>query len=215
MLGFWTLGSEDGIPETSGSRSDLLRVKRKIDDGVSNADLWEEEHPLMLRFHRSWREYKRVKSCPAHFEKEIITLIGATGTGKTRLAYDWYPDLYPVPSAKSSGTYFDDYDDHDHVLIDEIYGNRFTHGHLLRILDRYPLSVPVHGGSVNWRPHTIVLTSNASPDDWYDQSKFPYAGGPLERRLTTGRSRVYAVVNDRELRLDAGVEPPLFGPPNQ
>ncbi len=192
-----------------------MRVKRKIDAGASNAQLWEEEFSLMTRHHRAWKEYKRVKSTPRMFVTEVITIIGDTGVGKTRWAHDNFPSLYSVAPAKGSGTYFDGYDDHDHVLIDEMYGNRFSHGALLGLLDRYPYTVGIHGGVVNWRPHTIVLTSNSSPDEWYDQNKFPYAGGPLERRLSTGPSRVYAMLADGAMRLDAGQEPVVFGPENQ
>lgn len=168
----------------------------------------------MTRYHRAFKEYKRVKSTKRMFVTEVITIIGDTGVGKTRWAHATYPDLYSVSPAKGSGTYFDGYDDHDVVLIDEMYGNRFSHGALLGLLDRYPYTVGIHGGVVNWRPHTIILTSNSSPDEWYDQAKFPYAGGPLERRLSTGPSRVYAMLADGIMRLDAGVEPVIFGPEN-
>jgi len=214
IAGYWEFGDDTDIPECAGARTDLLRVKRKIDDGVSNADLWESEYSLMVRHHRAFKEYKRVVSVKRRHITEVITLIGDTGTGKTRWAHDNYPDLYSVAPAKGSGTYFDGYDNHDVVLIDEMYGNRFSHGALLGLLDRYPYTVGIHGGVVNWRPHTIILTSNKSPDCWYDQEKLPYAGGPLERRLTTGPSRVYAMLEGGEMRLDEGEEPEVFGPQN-
>ncbi len=158
--------------------------------------------------------YKRTISPPRRHEMEIITLVGETGTGKTRWANETYPNLYTVPPPKGSGTYFDGYDDHDVVLIDEMYGHRFSHGALLMLTDRYPHTVGIHGGSVNFRPHTIIFTSNAAPSDWYNAEKFPWLGGPLERRLTTGLSRIYTVTGDRVLDLIEGEEPPFVGPIN-
>ena len=38
---------------------------------------------------------------------------------------------------------------------------------LKRILDRYPMDVPVKGGHVRWNPETIVMTSNDPLEEWY------------------------------------------------
>ncbi len=196
-----------------GSRSDIKAVKRKADEGASNAELWNDDFGFMLRNHRAIRRYKRVCSKPRDFEMKIITLVGDTGTGKTKWAYDNYPGLYSVPPPKNSGTYFDDYDNHDVVLCDEMHAGWFTHTFLLRLTDRYQLNVPVHGGSVNFRPHVMIFTSNHAVSDWYDQDKFPWIGGPLQRRLTTGTSRVYTVTEGGVLTLTEGEEP-FIGPLN-
>ncbi len=165
----------------------------------------------MVHNHRALKVYKRVTSERRNFVTEIITLVGDTGVGKTRWAYHYYPDLYSVPPPKNSGTYFDDYDDHEVVLIDEMHGHFFSYSALLRLTDRYALHVPVHGGTVNFRPKTIILTSNSSPSDWYDSIKFPWIDGPLERRLCTGPSRIYTVTSPCILNLIEGVEP-FVGP---
>ncbi len=138
---------------------------------------------------------------------EIITLIGDTGTGKTRWAFKTYPDIYKTPSAKGSGLYFDGYDDHDQILVDEMYGNRFSHCDLLDFCDRYPKMLPVHGGLVNFNADVIVFTSNSCPWEWYDQTKFPWEGGPLQRRMTTNGSRIYRVDDNQEFYLLEGEEP--------
>lgn len=198
--GPWTYGDDSDVPLKKGQRSDLINVKRKIDEGTSMKELFEDEEtlPTMIRHHRAFKVYKRFKSTKRNWETEIITLIGETGTGKTAWARQNYPDLYSCPHAKGSGTYWDDYDEHEVVLVDEMYGNRFSMGFLLGLTDRYPFTVPVHGGSVNFCPKIIIFTSNAQPDDWYtsvdsitQERKLPYFGGPLERRLTQNGSRVY------------------------
>ncbi len=187
---------------------------------MSDKDLWDDEFTLMTRNNRAWKQYKRVSSNPRNHTMTIITLVGETGTGKTRWAYDNYPGLYSVPPPKNSGTYFDDYDNHDVVLCDEMHAGWFTHTFLLRLTDRYPLNVPIHGGSVNFRPNVMIFTSNYAPSEWYtgtigqtEMRKFPYIDGPLERRLSTGLSRVYTVTEGGVLTLTEGTEP-FIGPIN-
>lgn len=160
---------------------------------------------------------------PRNWEMEIITLIGDTGTGKTRWAYENFPDLYSVPDTKSSGCYWDGYEGQTTVLIDEMYGSRFSHGFLLRLLDRYPFQVPVHGGQVQFSSRRVIMTSNAHPAEWYSglkedgTEKFPWETGPLRRRLTQGSSRIIRVdaADDNRGRfehLDGAV---VFGPRNK
>lgn len=140
---------------------------------------------------------------------EIIVLVGDTGTGKSRWIAETFPDAYYLPEAKSSGCYWDGYEAHETVAIEECYGNRFSHGALLQLLDRYPMQVPVHGGFTEFSSRRIVLTSNAHPADWYDATKFAWEGGPLQRRMTQGTSRIVRVDPGGVHVVLAGYEPPI------
>ncbi len=196
IMGPFIFGDDEGIPEGQGQRNDLLAVKRKIDDGTKDADLWEDHFSTMVHNHRAFKIYRSIKLPKRAWEMQCITLVGDTGVGKTRWAYDTYPNLYPLPPAKQSGCYWDGYEGQEVVLVDEMYGNRFSHGFLLMLTDRYPFQVPFHGGQMNFCSRIIIFTSNAHPDEWFSgvnldgTPKFPFAGGPLERRLTQGESRI-------------------------
>lgn len=129
---------------------------------------------------------------------EVIVLIGDTGVGKTSWAYEHYPELYSVPCPKGSGTYWDGYQQQETVLIDEMSGSRFAYTFLLRLLDRYPMTVPVHGGQVPFSSRRVILTSNVHPSEWYElkdrqHNVLPFEGGPLYRRMTQGASRLVRV----------------------
>lgn len=128
----------------------------------------------------------------------VLTLIGETGTGKSRWTRETFPDAFYLPFAKSSGTYWDGYEGQSCVVIEEANGGRFSYNQLLSLLDRYPFQVSIHGGQCQFTSRVIVFTSNHHPNDWYDAHKFPYYGHPLERRMTTGLSRV--------IRVDAGMQ---------
>lgn len=39
---------------------------------------------------------------------------------------------------------------------------------LLRILDKYPMRVPVKGSFVNWEPKTIIITAPFSPNKMFE-----------------------------------------------
>ncbi len=213
----WYYGDDSTIPEGAGARSDIIRIKRKIDSGASMREIADDDdlHSTWLRNNRGISVYKRMKSTKRRWPMEIITLIGETGTGKSRWANDTYEDIYPVATPKQSGTYFDDYDEQDQVLFEEMDGSYFSYKGLLKFTDRYPISLPVHHGCVNFNANTIVFTSNDHPDEWYDAIKYPWMGGPLQRRMTTNGSRIYRVDMGGVLNLLEGEEPIIFGPENK
>jgi len=53
---------------------------------------------------------------------------------------------------------------------------------MLQLLDRYPLRVEVKGSSVPFVSRRIIITSNASPDEWYPNIR---DRTPLMRRITS------------------------------
>lgn len=63
--------------------------------------------------------------------------------------------------------WFDGYEGQDDVLMDDYQCSMLDREFFLRLLDRYPMQVPVKGGFVEWRPKRIIITSNHNPIDWY------------------------------------------------
>jgi len=116
---------------------------------------------------------------PLAVEREVHVFWGATGTGKSRRAWDeagW--DAYPKdPRSK----FWDGYSGQSNVVIDEFRGD-IDVAHLLRWFDRYPVIVEVKGSSVVFKATKIWITSNISPDAWFplldEQTK-----AALRRRL--------------------------------
>lgn len=151
----------------------------------------------MARMHKSIAVYRRVIAVPRSWPMQVIVLYGPTGTGKTRAAYDFFGEsLYSLPSKKGSGTYWDGYDGQETVLIDEVYGSRFSRAEFLCLLDRYQHNVPIHGGTVNFSSKRIVLTSNVHPQEWYAslydrKPNLRFQGGALERRMTNNCSGIF------------------------
>lgn len=50
----------------TGARSDLLAVKRKIDEGKPMSEVWDEHFETTLRYYRGFQEYKKLKLVIEH-----------------------------------------------------------------------------------------------------------------------------------------------------
>ncbi len=178
---------EYGTPIQQGKRSDLLAVKRKIDEGITEEELWQQDFGTMLYNHRALKVYKKTISKPRDFISRVLVFVGPTDTHKSHMAHmlglsGHFGSFFVVPSTKGSGLYFDGYDDHECILIDEMDGNRCTPTFLNSLCDRYEFSVPVHGsGNVNFRASTIIICSNYVPKDWWKKS---HNIDPFMRRIT-------------------------------
>lgn len=73
---------------------------------------------------------------------------------------------------RAGAVWFDGYDANVHttVILDDYY-HHFPFHFLLRLLDRYPLQVPVKGQYVNFNSNRIFITSNIPLCDQYTDSK--------------------------------------------
>jgi len=116
---------------------------------------------------------------PAPIIRTCWCFWGATGTGKSRRAWDEAGfDAYPKdPSTK----WFDGYRAHDAVIIDEFRG-RIAIEHILRWLDRYPVLVETKGGATVFKASRIWITSNVDPRHWYPDAN-PESVAALLRRM--------------------------------
>lgn len=158
---------EAGSISKPGKRSDLLAVKRMIDEGKSETEVADAHFGSWCRYRKSFAAYKKLKTENVQVEKEVHVFYGDAGTGKTRRVYDTEGnDIYSKPD----GAWFDGYDDQEVVLFDDYTGD-LPLSQFLKLLDRYPMQVPVKGGFRNWCPKRIYITSNLSPEEWYPKAK--------------------------------------------
>jgi Adenylylsulfate kinase and related kinases len=95
----------------------------------------------------------------------VLWFHGETGTGKSKLARELSEEL--DKNAWWSGKtldWFEGYDQHSCVVIDDFRPDQCEFAFLLRLLDRYPLRVPVKGGSREWVAETIIITAPEAPE---------------------------------------------------
>lgn len=162
-----------------GQRNDILDAKRILDEGGSLKDCAEEAFGTYLRYSRSLTQYRQFKIPDRDWIVNVQIFWGDPGTGKTKSVYDKEETIYSHPG----GAWFDGYDGQEAVLFDDFTGSCFRLQYLLKLLDRYPMQVPVKGGFVKWSPRRIYITSNLEPDDWYPNAREIHRTA-LRRRFT-------------------------------
>lgn len=136
-----------------------------------------------------------------HTAPEIIILMGPTGCGKSHyvdhhwgsLAGGSDDDVYWA-SGPGSGkrTWWGDYCGQDVVILDEFHAGWFPLCVLLRFWQGRPFMVQPKGDQVPFNSHTIVVTSNVDPVNWYRN----YSGDAEHKRALATRIRLYAKIYD-------------------
>lgn len=160
----------------AGRRTDWEKVIDDVKNDKPLVDIFEE-NPAMVPYQRAIREVRSLfKPSIQRDNIRVIVLYGDAGTGKTRSAFEYDPDLYTKPK----GEWWDGYTGEKTILLDDYYGY-LSYSDLLRVLDRYKLQVPVKGGFVGARWDTVYITSNKSPSEWYSVGLTP----ALARRIST------------------------------
>jgi len=153
---------EFGDIPTQGSRTDWKYAMTQLTEGDELLNVLEVQ-PHLIPCIRALERVKQLAQKPRPICKpDVYVLVGQPGSGKTRWAYDNYPDLYSKPN----GQWWDGYQGQETILLDDFYGD-VEYSLLLKVCDRYPLQVPVKGGftQANWK--RIIITSNHNPQQWY------------------------------------------------
>jgi len=176
---------EFGSLPRKGARTDLVQIQAMLDTGVAESEVAEEHFASWCQYRRSFEAYRRLKRTRLRsWKTHVIWIHGPTGTGKTYRALAEGARLYletPWIAFDNTGTWFDGYRGEKVVVFDDFRGECLL-AFMLRLLDRYPMSVPVKGDSVNWQPRIIYITSNLSPRQCYQSTPIDLLA-PLFRRI--------------------------------
>jgi len=157
---FW----EHGTLPQQGERTDWQRAVNDLNEGTDLVTIVSEQ-PQLLPSIRALEKYKTLITKSTHRDVKIIFLIGSPGTGKTRWAWENYPDLYSKPE----GHWWDGYTNQTTVLLDDYQGD-ISYTQFLKVLDRYPINLPIKGGFVPATYTTVIITSNTNYDKWYNEN---------------------------------------------
>ena len=184
--GPWIIGT---MSLGRGRRSDLVEFKDAIKSGKRKRELWETHTIQMAKFRHMYNdintEYppKRKK----HRDLEVCLFLGVTGCGKTRYVFKrWKHKRFWSMPFISGRSWFDGYDKHHRVLMDDFAGkmSKMPLILLLWVLDRYPRSLEVKGSFTWWLPTQIAITTNYHPSEWYNWQNREKSYAALMRRFT-------------------------------
>jgi len=164
-----------GTLPIQGKRNDLHAVVQRIIAGDAIRDIAadpEQGAVAVVKFHKGLTVLSSLLQPKRNSKPKIFWLFGDTGVGKTRCAFEAGSRLSGVGDNGiwiSSGglQWFDGYDGQPVAIFDDFRSKGVKFDFLLRLLDRYPMSVPFKGGFVNWAPQFIFITSPRDPDECF------------------------------------------------
>jgi len=153
---------EYGECPSQGKRNDISVVKGMVNSGAKMAEIIDAVDSYQaIKCAELILKYKEM-------ERSWVPLVywfwGPTGTGKTRTAFEMCED--PWVSGRDL-KWWNGYDAHEDVILDDFRGDFCTFHELLRILDRYPYRVETKGGSRSLLAKRIIITSAMPPEICY------------------------------------------------
>lgn len=150
-----------------GKRNDIFIAKDIVASGGGMREVLESVNSyqaarmaqLMLTHINPTRNWKT----------KVYWFWGPTGKGKSETAWAMCREDGVEPWMSSNNLqWFDGYDRHSHVILDDFRGNQSTFSFLLKLTDKYPLRVQVKGGFVDWCPKVIFITAPDKPEICYE-----------------------------------------------
>lgn len=154
-----------GTPSLAGKRIGLEDAVDLIVKGSQLGEIAEEMPMVYAKFHRGLQALSSARSKPRDFKTEVFWFWGATGTGKSRRCNDAEPGAYWKPATSK---WWNGYEGHEAVIIDDYRRDFCTFAELLRLFDRYPYGVETKGGMCQMVAKRIYVTSPRSPADTWE-----------------------------------------------
>ena len=167
-----------------GQRNDLAAFKASLDAGAPMSELVHTHFNTWVKHYKAFDKYRtEFVHKPRDSKSLVFVFDGETGCGKSAAAFA-FKGAFPVPPGSSNTTWFDGYDPdvNPTVIFDDMHGARVSWTELLRLTDKYPMTVNSKGAHIQFRPSAIVFTSNLEPTSWYKPEVIPDKA-PFLRRV--------------------------------
>jgi len=179
-----------------GRGNQLGRVKAVLDSGASLLATAQTAgcFDAVIRYRSSLMWYENAISKPRCKPTFFTWIHGPSGVGKSQFTIRQYPpsdEVYWMPPSKNGNVWWDKYNKHKIVVIDEMKPHTFGLGHAgfayaQRIFDSTPLQVGVHGSMTEFVAERVVVTANFPMSEWFPKEFCGYewdVSNPLFRRL--------------------------------
>lgn len=155
---------EKGTLPKQGARTDIEKVVVDLKDGANMRCIVDKARSMQsIKMAEVWLKYHEE---PRTWKPEVRWYHGSTGSGKTKAAREWLQD--DVYTVMDSIKWWEGYDKHENVLIDDFRKDFCKFHQLLKLLDRYEYKVETKGGSRQLLAKKIAITAPYPPEDIYD-----------------------------------------------
>lgn len=168
-----------------GKRSDIDHMCEMVKAGLSDNQICDDYPRYIAKYQKGIDHVRLAMGKPGRQgPTDSIVLVGPSGTGKSHLAADLWPegDLW---FWMNPGKWWDGYQGQPGIVFDEFRGNWMPYSYALKLLDGYPMLVEKKGGHIQMMARSFRFTTNVHPKDWWaDRPGAPdWAEDPLRRRL--------------------------------
>lgn len=151
-----------GEPGEQGKRNDLKEIKETAVERGMRGVLETATCYNSIRIAEKYLVYFERKR---DWQPEVYWFWGPTGTGKSRLANE---EAGPNAYRKNDDTkWWDGYDAHENVIIDDFRDSWWKITEMLSLLDRYSKTIECKGGSRQFLARKIWVTSAREPSTMY------------------------------------------------
>jgi hypothetical protein len=174
--------TEYGEPKKKGAREDLIKLKAKLKEnprGIKKLMDEEVENAQQMRFLEGMIKYMLDSRNP-NDPPIVFWIYGSTGAGKTKLIYDSFDSICSVSDYKWPGN---NYTQQECFLMDDFRSEDIPFHTLLKMIDRYPFTLPVKGSFVELNSPYIIITTTKSIDVTYAGIGYRENIEQLKRRL--------------------------------
>jgi len=159
---------EYGNRPLQGSRSDLERVAQLVGEGKSLMDIAEEAPIEFIKFSKGIEKLVALRQPYRQWKTEVYWYYGPTGTGKSKTAFEEAAMANSYYVKDPTGKWWDGYVGQEVVIIDDYRRDFCTFASLLRLFDRYPMSIEFKGGTTQFLGKKIFITTPKDPTATWD-----------------------------------------------
>jgi len=150
--------SDTAVDKQQGKRNDIIAVRQMISEGAGMKDVILHTNSYQaIKIAGEMLKYLEVKKT---WPTKVYWIYGPSGVNKTRSSFETCANPW---MAHDDNKWFDGYDAHADVIIDDFDHNWCSFKGFLKLTDRYPKAVPVKGGFRSWLPKRIFITCDEPP----------------------------------------------------